>query len=79
MQKGRNTLQILPLLACEKYDFFRHSLSQFLNLEKNIDTNLIPSGYKDFLSDLKEKIRSSQLKAAVKVNQELIKLYFDAT
>ncbi|MFW9872784.1 MAG: YhcG family protein [Candidatus Thorarchaeota archaeon] len=47
------------------------------NLKKNVGTNIIPSGYKDFLSDLKEKIRSSQLKAVVKVNQELIKLYFE--
>ena len=40
-------------------------------------TDIIPSGYKDLLNDLKERIRSSQLKAAVKVNQELIKLYFE--
>jgi len=30
VQKGRNTLQILPLLACEEYDFFRQSLPRFL-------------------------------------------------
>jgi len=46
------------------------------NLKKDTDTNIIPSGYKDFLSDLKKKIKIAQLKAAVKVNQELIKLYW---
>ncbi len=46
-------------------------------LKKDINTNIIPLGYKDFLNDLKKKIRSSQLKAAVKVNRELIKLYFE--
>lgn len=33
--------------------------------------------YKKFLSDLKEKVRSSQLKAAVKVNDELLDLYWN--
>ena len=33
--------------------------------------------YKKFLSDLKEKVRSSQLKAAVKVNYELLDLYWN--
>jgi len=36
------------------------------------NTNIIPSGYKELLSDLKKKIKIAQLKAAVKVNQELI-------
>ena len=33
--------------------------------------------YKKFLSELKEKVRSSQLKAAVKVNYELLDLYWN--
>ena len=35
------------------------------------------SEYKKLLSDLKEKVRSSQLKAAVKVNYELLDLYWN--
>jgi hypothetical protein len=30
VEKGRNTLLILPLLPCEQYDFFRHSLPPVL-------------------------------------------------
>ncbi|MEL6882359.1 MAG: PDDEXK nuclease domain-containing protein [Cyanobacteria bacterium J06650_10] len=38
---------------------------------------LIPSdAYNDFLSNLKERIRSAQVKAALAVNSELIKLYW---
>lgn len=33
--------------------------------------------YKKFLLDLREKVRSSQLKAAVKVNYELLDLYWN--
>ena len=33
--------------------------------------------YKIFLSDLKEKVRNSQLKAVVKVNHELLNLYWN--
>ncbi|MDO4773083.1 MAG: PDDEXK nuclease domain-containing protein [Bacillota bacterium] len=33
--------------------------------------------YKEFLFDLKEKVKSSQLKAAVKVNYELLNLYWN--
>ena len=32
--------------------------------------------YKKFISILKEKVRSSQLKAAIKVNYELLDLYW---
>lgn len=34
------------------------------------------SEYKKLLSELKEKVRSSQLKAAIKVNYELLDLYW---
>lgn len=38
---------------------------------------MIDKAYKDWLIGLKSKIRSAQLKAAVKVNTELITLYWD--
>jgi hypothetical protein len=38
---------------------------------------MIDKAYKDWLVDLKSKIRSAQLKAAVAVNSELIVLYWD--
>ena len=40
------------------------------------DTNLVPKGYEKFLGELKERIRSAQLKAAVSVNRELVLLYW---
>jgi predicted nuclease of restriction endonuclease-like (RecB) superfamily len=51
--------------------------------KKNKSTNTIissetlPIGYKQLLEDLKTRIHSSQIKAAVKVNEELIKLYWE--
>ena len=39
--------------------------------------DIIPQGYRILLEDLKARIRSSQIKAAVKVNEELIKLYWE--
>ncbi len=36
-----------------------------------------PSGYAEFLTELKHRIRSAQLKAAVSVNRELVLLYWD--
>jgi len=36
----------------------------------------IPDGYADFLSDLKNQIRSTQVKAALSVNSELVLLYW---
>jgi hypothetical protein len=36
----------------------------------------VPQGYDDFLRDLKERIRTAQLKAALSVNRELIALYW---
>jgi DUF1016 N-terminal domain len=37
----------------------------------------IPDGYADLLIDLKERVRSSQLRATLSVNRELIALYWD--
>src|SRR4029079_6807852 len=41
------------------------------------DSEIISSNYVELLSALKEKIRSSQLKASLSVNTELIKLYWE--
>ncbi len=38
---------------------------------------VVPSDYAAFLADLKARVRSAQLKAAVSVNTELIRLYWD--
>lgn len=38
---------------------------------------IAPAGYTQFISDLKSKIRSASIKAAYKVNSEMIKLYFE--
>ncbi len=35
------------------------------------------AGYEEFLNDLKQRIRSAQIKAAIAVNSELIALYWD--
>lgn len=37
----------------------------------------LPTGYDELLDDLKSRVRSAQLKAAVAVNRELIQLYWD--
>jgi predicted nuclease of restriction endonuclease-like (RecB) superfamily len=37
----------------------------------------LPAGYHELLKDLKKRIQTAQLKAALSVNQELIKLYWD--
>lgn len=39
--------------------------------------NIIDTNYQNWLSDLKEKIRNSQLKAALKVNTEMLALYWE--
>ncbi len=38
--------------------------------------NLIPKGYHELLTQLKERIRSAQLRAGLAVNRELIELYW---
>lgn len=40
-------------------------------------TEALPADYTKFIASLKDKIRSSQIKAAVSVNRELIKLYWE--
>ncbi|MFY7832967.1 MAG: DUF1016 domain-containing protein, partial [Pseudanabaena sp.] len=37
---------------------------------------IVPTGYEQLLRDLKSRIRSAQLKAALAVNQELVLLYW---
>jgi predicted nuclease of restriction endonuclease-like (RecB) superfamily len=39
-------------------------------------TNLLPEGYEELLGQLKERIRSAQLRAALAVNRELVVLYW---
>ena len=39
-------------------------------------TSLLPDNYDDFLRDLKERIRTAQVRAALAVNRELITLYW---
>ncbi|RKX45962.1 MAG: hypothetical protein DRP64_03940 [Verrucomicrobia bacterium] len=47
-------------------------------LAKGDAPNLVGNeGYVAFIRDVKQRIQSSQIKAAVKVNQELLLLYWD--
>jgi len=39
--------------------------------------SLLPHGYTAFLADIKRRVRTAQVKAAVLANQELISLYWD--
>lgn len=39
--------------------------------------SLLPTGYGELLEDLKSRVRTAQVKAAVAVNRELIQLYWD--
>jgi predicted nuclease of restriction endonuclease-like (RecB) superfamily len=39
--------------------------------------SILPEGYGEFLVDLKSRVRSAQLKAAIAVNSEMIQLYWD--
>ena len=45
--------------------------------ESRISTSRLPTGYAALLSSLKERIRAAQVKAALSVNRELIRLYWD--
>jgi len=38
---------------------------------------VVDKNYKDFIADIKIKIQSSQLKAHIKVNEELLRLYWE--
>lgn len=40
-------------------------------------SQLLPSDYQDYLAQLKERIRSAQVKAALAVNRELVLLYWE--
>jgi len=42
-----------------------------------LTTNVLGESYQSLLKDIKEKVKSSQIKAALAVNQELIKLYWE--
>lgn len=44
---------------------------------EQLELTLVSKGYQGFLKEFKEKILSSQLKAAILVNRELITLYWD--
>jgi len=46
-------------------------------LERNDLSFINDIEYKKLLSELKEKVRSNQLKASVKVNYELLDLYWN--
>ncbi|MDX8430538.1 MAG: PDDEXK nuclease domain-containing protein [Candidatus Algichlamydia australiensis] len=41
------------------------------------EATVIGSGYKQLLQEIKQKVRSSQIKAALSVNRELIQLYWE--
>ena len=49
--------------------------SKEISFESNQE-NIITSEYKNWIVDLKLRIRQSQIKAAVKVNTELLRLYW---
>lgn len=40
------------------------------------DSRAVPSGYTELLAELKERVGSSQLRASLSVNRELIALYW---
>lgn len=50
---------------------------QTTSLVKADSNPIIVTGYVEFLSKIKERIRNSQLKAAIAASRELIKLYWD--
>lgn len=46
------------------------------NLTKN-EEKLLPETYKELLKEIKDRVKSSQLKAAIAVNREMISLYWE--
>ncbi len=46
-------------------------------LTRKSSLSAIPVGYSEFIKSLKEKVRTSQIKAALSVNRELIRLYWE--
>lgn len=51
--------------------------ASFNKLSVKSAKNTIPSDYAGFIANLKEKIQSSQFKAALSVNREMIQLYWE--
>lgn len=47
------------------------------SLVKKTSTSIVVTGYNEFLNEIKEKIRNTQLKAAIAASRELIKLYWE--
>ena len=50
----------------------KNNIPQFVNS----DSFMVDKNYVKWLSDLKKRIRVAQLKAAVKVNEEMLKFYW---
>ncbi len=48
-----------------------------MKIAKAFNTTLNTTAYRQFIREIKERIQSAQLKAAVSVNQELLRLYWD--
>jgi len=44
--------------------------------DRSLPATRIPQGYPDFISSIKERIRSAQIRAALSVNRELVLLYW---
>lgn len=65
---------VLKILGLTKQ---RKSFNIWAMGKKNIPRHLLPEGYAEFLLDLKQRIKESQLKAAISANTELILLYWD--
>ena len=61
------------IIAITIFFKWKFGFKMLKSLKKDTDINIIPFKY----NDLKKKIRSAQLKAAVKVNQELLTLYWE--
>ncbi|MBI4970841.1 MAG: DUF1016 domain-containing protein [Candidatus Omnitrophica bacterium] len=55
----------------------KHILVKKIIGKRTVERSGLPAGYGLFLSELKERIRSAQIKASVSVNRELILLYWD--
>jgi hypothetical protein len=44
-----------------------------------VTDSLLPPNYNRFLQDLKQRIRTAQVKAALAINQEMVMLYWSMT
>ncbi|HEX4838899.1 MAG TPA: PDDEXK nuclease domain-containing protein [Rhabdochlamydiaceae bacterium] len=51
--------------------------TQTKSLAKPDSSVVVPAGYREFFNEIKEKIRSAQLKAAIAAGQELAQLYWN--